>query len=119
MRFIDLEDRILGAVFAEIVRTVLDPTVEDGLMAHVIVAAADHELLLDPDQRPATGKPRGIHRADEIGQQRSTGDGRVDAGARLGERDAGRERFGEELAGFLWSSARRSRSGAGPASRGR
>src|SRR5271156_2632384 len=61
VRLVDLEHRILGPILGEVVRTVLDPTVENRFMTKMVIATSYDEMILDPYERPATGEPRGVH----------------------------------------------------------
>ena len=80
---VDLKDRVLGPVVAEIVRSVLEPSVEDRFMAIVIVTAAEHHLLLDPYQVMLESESSAFESLDESAQQRSGCDGCVTCGALL------------------------------------
>src|SRR5258705_9948172 len=49
-RPVDLENRVLGPIVDEIVRTVFQPAIEDGFMPVVIIAATQYMRLFHPDQ---------------------------------------------------------------------
>src|ERR1700732_997031 len=70
-RPVDLEHRILRAVLKKVVRTVLEPVVEDGLMPIMIIRHTDYEVVFDPDQQMLEGQAGTFKSADKIWQQSS------------------------------------------------
>ena len=66
---VDLKDRVLRPVVTEIVRTVLEPSIQNRLMPIMIVAPTEDHLLLDPDQVMLERESRAFERLNEPRQQ--------------------------------------------------
>src|SRR5712671_4872751 len=92
----DFEDRVVGAVIDEIVRTVSQPAIQDGLMPVVIVASPKNECLLYPDQTMAIAKAAILETLDEVFQE-ETWHSRVDDGPGHGVLPSDLEGGGEQF----------------------
>ena len=65
---IDRKDRILAPVLTKVVRTALDPSLQNRLMPIVVVATTKDHLLLEPNQMVLERESRPFEGLDEPGQ---------------------------------------------------
>src|SRR6516225_5833185 len=83
-------------------RPIFAPAIEDRFVAIMVVAAAQHEALLDPHQAVAIGKSAFPHGGDEDRQQGSSRDAGIDRGTPLGMGYRVRQRGRKQRGKLLW-----------------